>query len=235
MSRWHHCILFLMAFVWVSSTAQENAPPPRVMFNVDVGPPFMLSNSLQRQFLRGLILVNPSLSFRIGRRMYPGLDLYYGVWQSVNPYNFKDANRDVVMHHAGGGLSLGYLFKTPSRQVDVFARLVGGFTEIIFSGVAKGVDTSVFVNPENRRFLNSFFVGPSLTVFLYLDEDQKGAAGFHLGSRFLPYRLSREDLYLNKESSYSGTPDAGPSLFLNFGISFTYKFGKRRAAVTGEP
>lgn len=194
----------------------------------------MLSNTLQREFFRGLVYVNPSFSFRMFGRFYPGLDLFYGVWQSVNPYKFKDATRDVVMHHAGGGLSLGYLFKTGSKQVDLFVRLNGGYTQIVFSGVAKGVDTSVHVNPDNLKFLSNFYLGPSATLFLYLDDEQRGAAGFHLGTRFLPYRLTRELLYLNKNSDYSSTPDNGPTLHVNFGVSFSYKFGRKRQASAPE-
>lgn len=214
--------------------AQENLPPPRILFNVDAGAPFMLTNTLQREFFRGLVYVNPSFTFRLAGRFYPGLDLYYGVWQSVNPYKFKDATRDVVMHHAGGGLTLGYLFKTSSKQVDIYVRLNGGYTQMVLTGVAKGLDTSVYVNPENRKFFNSFYVGPSATLFLYLDEDQRGAAGFHLGTRFLPYQLTREFLYLDKNSDYAATRDSGPTLHINFGVSFSYKFGRRRTVVVPE-
>ncbi|MCS6982508.1 MAG: hypothetical protein N2110_09185 [Flavobacteriales bacterium] len=207
--------------------AQEVTKPSRTLFNVDIAVPFMLSNTLQREILRGLVSVEPQLAFRLAGRFYPGLYLHYGVWQSISPYNFKNDRRDIVMHHVGGGLSLGYLFKTGNPQVDIFTRLAGGFTEVILTGLAAGLDTSYYKNPERYKAFGTFSLHPAATLFLYLDEEQRGAVGFNLGARFLPYRLSREFIYVDKNSSFTETPDNGPTFGINFGISFTYRFSKR--------
>jgi len=220
----HFMILYNQAFM------QTESRMPRLLFNLDVSAPFMLTNRLQREFLRGLIHTEPSLTFRLTERLYSGIFLRYGVWQSFSPYNFKDARREVIMHHAGGGLSLAYLFKTGNNMIDFYTRLAGGYTQVIFTGVAAGVDTAVFPNPKNLITRRTFSLNPSLTMMLYLDDEKRGAVGFNLGTHFMPFRLSRELLYLNKNSDFSQTNDSGPTFFLTFGVSFSLKLGKIKGA-----
>lgn len=188
--------------------------------------PIMLSNPAQRNAMRGLIGINLGTDIQLAKNFYIGFLAKYSVFQSRTTNDYKLWNRDILSHHASGGLSLSYEIKTANPKISLTPNISAGYTYVVFTNLLAGIDTSIYDNPQGSFSTGGVYFTPNIRLNLYLDEDRTGSVGFNLGASVVMYQLKKADIYIDQESFFFDIPDNGITSHINIGITFTQKFGK---------
>jgi hypothetical protein len=188
--------------------------------------PIMLSNPAQRNAMRGLIGINLGTDIQVAKNFYIGFLAKYSVFQSRTTNDFKLWNRDILSHHASGGVSLSYEIKTANPKISFTPNISAGYTYVVFTNLLTGIDTSIYDNPKGSFSTGGVYFNPNIRMNLYLDEDRTGSVGFKVGASVIMYQLKKTDIYIDQESFFFDIPDNGITSHINIGITFTQKFGK---------